>query len=307
MPKEVFIGIDGGGTRTRVCLADRQGKVLGQGEGSASLVDPEAPSKAALLVDTIVRRVMNEHNIARPATAMWAALAGAGRLETQRRVRDELREISGDLVKKIGVGTDVDAAVEDAFQGSPGIVLIAGTGSIAFALDQEGNRLTVGGWGSQLGDEGSGYAIGRDGLSALLWAADGRGPETALTGLLGELDLEAPQELVNWVARATKRDIAALAPIVVRYADEGDQEAQRVVDKATTDLRKHLEALVSRMGTRGVREVALVGGLIVPGRAMRTRVEWIIGELELTVLQREVLPDRGAAGLARAMADAQAG
>jgi len=304
MPKEVFVGIDGGGTRTRVCLADSEGNILGQGEGSASLVDPEAPGKAALLVDTIVRRVMNEHNIPRPATALWAALAGAGRPETQRRVREELIEISSDLVEQIGVGTDVDAAVEDAFRSTPGIVLIAGTGTIAFALDTHGNRSTVGGWGARLGDEGSGYAIAREGLTAILWAEDGRGPETELTKLLQELDLDAAPALIDWVARATKRDIAALAPLVVGCADAGDQVAKRIVEKATADLRLHLKALLERMGPdqSAVREVALVGGLIQPGRVMRSRVERIIQELGLRVLKREVLPDRGAARLAQQMA-----
>ncbi|MEZ4415357.1 MAG: BadF/BadG/BcrA/BcrD ATPase family protein [Gemmatimonadota bacterium] len=304
MANEVVIGIDGGGTRTRVLIMDRSGKEIGIGEGSATLVDPEAPAKAALLVDTIVRRVLNEHRVPRPAAALWAALAGAGRESTRQLLKKELEEISRDLVRRVEVGTDVDAAIHDAFGKGPGIVLISGTGSIAYAVTAEGERLSVGGWGSTLGDEGSGYALGLAGLSALLRAHDGRGPRTELSSLLKELGLAAPAELVDWVAHATKRDIAALAPTVVGIADRGDAVAQSLVNEAVAELRLHLKALLERLGPQAsIRTVALVGGLIVPGRALRSRVERVINEMGLEILTREVRPDRGAARFALELAE----
>lgn len=305
MPNEVVIGIDGGGTRTRVLIMDREGREIGRGEGSATLVDPEAPGKAALLVDTIVRRVLNEHRVPRPAAALWAALAGAGREVTRTRIRSELEEISRDMVRRVGVGTDVDAAIHDAFDHQPGIVLIAGTGTIVHALSPGGERMSVGGWGARLGDEGSGYAIALAGLKAILRAQDGRSEPTALTGLLADLDLETPAALVDWVAHATKRDVAALAPRVVAIADDGDPVAKQIVEQAVSELRLHLKAILERLGPQSrIRTVALVGGLVMPGRPLRSRMERVIAELGLEILAREVRPDRGAARFAMDLIEA---
>jgi glucosamine kinase len=298
---DIVIGVDGGGTRTRVLMLDLEGNEVGRGEGTATLVTPDTPPQTALLIDTIVRRVMNEHRIPRPAGALWAGIAGAGRETTRERLQAELEEVSRNAVQRVGVGTDVDAAIHDAFRGGPGIVLIAGTGSIALAIKSSGERVKVGGWGETLGDEGSGHWLAIQALRAVLQGHDGRGASTALRQLPDQMGVDSPSALVDWVSRASKRDVASLAPSVIEIAEQGDEVAQRLVSGAVVALRAHLEALVERVGSEAgttLRAVALVGGLVQPGRPLRQEIEDIIVELGLEVLDRAVFPERGAALLA---------
>jgi len=298
---DVLIGVDGGGTRTRVLLVDFDGNIIAQGDGSATLVDPDRPEDAALLLDAIVRRTIDDAGVARPVAAMWAGLAGAGRKATRERLRTALESMSGGLIGVLDIGTDVRAAFHDAFGHGPGIALIAGTGSIALVHAPDGRRFTVGGWGTRLGDEGSGFALAREALRAVLWAYDGRGPETALLALLEDIGLSDPEELIGWASTATKRDVAALAPRIAEIADAGDPVAITLRSDAVGQLRRMLEAALDRLGDdRGeIHEVALVGGLVKPGRALRPEVEAVVLDLGLAVVPREIVPERGAAELAR--------
>ena len=300
---DVLIGVDGGGTRTRVLLIDFEGNTIARGDGTATLVDPDRPEEAALRLDAIVRRTVDDAGVARPVSAMWAGLAGAGRESTRERMREALGKMSGDLIGTLDIGTDVRAAFHDAFGDGPGIALIAGTGSIVLVHAPDGRRFTVGGWGTRLGDEGSGFALAREALRAVLWAHDGRGPATALSRLLGDLDLSEPEELIDWASKATKRDVAALAPRVAEIAAAGDEVAAALRSEAVGQLGLLLEAALARLGDdRGaVQEVALVGGLVKPGRALRSEVEAVVRELGLSVVPRDIVPERGAAELARGL------
>ncbi len=298
---DVLIGVDGGGTRTRVLLTDFDGNELAHGDGPPTLVDPDKPEESAILLDAIVRRTVDDAGVPRPVAAMWAGLAGAGRESVRERLRATLNEISRDLLRALDVGTDVDAAIFDAFGDGPGIALIAGTGSVVLVNAPDGRRIKVGGWGVQLGDEGSGYALARDALRGVLWAHDGRGPATALTELLGDLGLDQPDELIDWASKARKREVAALAPRVVEIADRGDAVAEALRADAVGELRRMLASALTRLGDarKDVEEVALVGGLVKPGRALRKDVERVVAELGLRVVTEDVVPERGAARLAR--------
>lgn len=297
---DVLVGVDGGGTRTRVMLTDFDGNVIARGDGPATLVDRDQPGKTALLLDTIVRRTIDEAGVSRPVAAMWAGLAGAGQGRVREILTSELGTISRDLIRQFEIGTDVDAAVADAFGDSAGIVLIAGTGSVVLVSRPDGSRFTVGGWGARLGDEGSGFALATAALRAVLRAHDGRGMETALRELLEVIGLSRPEELVDWISRATKREVAALAPEVVRIATDGDSVAERLRAECVEELRKMLYAAILGLGTDfpGVRDVAFVGGLIKPGRPLRLEAERVARDLGLQVVDRDVIPERGAARLA---------
>ncbi len=298
---DVLIGVDGGGTRTRVLLTDFDGNELARGDGPPTLVDPERPEESAILLDAVVRRTMDDARVPRPVAAMWAGLAGAGRERIRERLRATLDEISRDLLTALEVGTDVDAALFDAFGDGPGIALIAGTGSIVLVNAPDGRRITVGGWGIHLGDEGSGYALAREALRHVLWAHDGRGPETALAELLTDLGLDDPEALIDWAAKAKKREVAVLAPRVVEIADRGDAVARALKAEAVAQLRHLLASALRRLGDdrQQLREVALVGGLVTPGRPLRADLEAMVEEMGLTVVTRDVVPERGAARLAR--------
>jgi N-acetylglucosamine kinase-like BadF-type ATPase len=150
-----------------------------------------------------------------------------------------------------------------------------------------------------VGDEGSGYAIGLEGLRRMAQAMDGRGPQTVLPDrLFLQLGLGAMDDVVTWVASASKGDVAALAPVVIAAASEGDTEAGTVVDRAAHALERHVRALLERLGPWSRPPViALSGGLLRAGRPLRAPVERLLTRHLVSVLDRDLDPAMGAARL----------
>ena len=138
--------------------------------------------------------------------ALCVGVAGAGR-ETERQ---ELWQalMSRDLASELVIHSDYSIALDDAFGDGPGVLLISGTGSVAFGRGPAGATARCGGWGPVAGDEGSGAWIGRRALSVVTAAADGREPETALTGaILTAAQVNETPDLIAWAADATPGDI----------------------------------------------------------------------------------------------------
>ena len=305
MTGPLVAGVDGGGTRTRVLLIARDGATAARAEGPASLVRPARPARAARVVADTVRRAARRAGVAPPLPAVWAGLAGAGRASARRALEAALRNER--IARAVRVGADVEAALHDAFGGGPGIVVVAGTGSVVLGAAEDGRRLQVGGWGGVMGDEGGGYHIGVSALRTIAAAADRRGPPSALTAaVLDSLDLDRPRQLPAWAESAAKSDIAALAPLVIRAARSGDAPATAVI-------RRALEALADQLSTT-IRElfpsasgdpppVALAGGLIAPDGPLRTDAERMVASVGGHLLGRAVIPERGAARLALALQD----
>lgn len=263
-----FIGIDGGGTRTRGVVTDAEGRELARVEGGPGLVRSTDPAAGASALADLTERLLRAAGLAPPATAICCALAGAGRAEDQMTIAAALQREA--ITERIRVVTDAEAAFHDAFGEGPGILLIAGTGSIALGRNR-GEIERTGGWGTLLGDEGSGYAIGLAALRAAVHAADRRGPETSLLPIILEhLELASPNQLIHWTNVAAKRDIAALAPLVLGAAEEGDFPSIEIVECAARDLSFHVAAIQDRLGPWDDHpKLALTGGLIEPGGPMR--------------------------------------
>jgi glucosamine kinase len=271
---EIFVGIDGGGTRTTAVATDEKGRELARLQGGAGLVRSTEPTAGAAALADLTDRVLHAAGLAPPATTLCCALAGAGRPQDRIAIAAALQREA--IAERVRVVTDADAAFHDAFAAGPGILLIAGTGSIALGRNA-GNQLTrVGGWGTLLGDEGSGYAIGLAALRAAVRAHDGREPETSLLPvILRHLALTSPDELIHWSGGATKREIAALAPIALAAAnaEKGDDAARRGADAAARELAAHVASLTRKLGPwRSPPTLALAGGLIAPGGPLRARL-----------------------------------
>ena len=290
-----WAGVDGGGTRSRAVAVDADGRELASVEGPPGLVDPRDPASAAAVVAALVRRAASAAGAPLPLEGLWAGLAGVGQEGPRRAVEAALG--GAGVARRIAVGTDVEAARADAFGEEPGVLLVAGTGSVVLALDPRGKRTTVGGWGHLLDDAGSGYRIGLDALRAVVASADGRAPATELTQVLTEATgTRSPAELVAWVGVAAKKDVAALALPVFRAFKAGDVAAVRVVHRAVGGLRALLEAASSRTdGWSGPAPVALSGGLVREGSELRDAVAGAATELGYQVRPGPVVPERGAA------------
>lgn len=291
------VGIDGGATGTRALVLDERGARLARAEGPAALLDrPGRPIDGEAVAAT-AREAAQRARIRLPAAALCAGLAGVGREPERKTAEDELR--GRGLASIVRVVTDAEAAFADAFGDGPGLLLIAGTGSMAWGRAESARTARAGGWGALLGDEGSAYAMGVRALRAVARASDGRGPETALLArLLGALGLPSTEELIPWAAQATKAEIAALAPIVCDLRDAGDAVAARIVAAAVAELEAHVRALFQRLGPwSGTPVLALTGGLVGPGGPLREAVIAAVGQY-CTPLERPLEPERGAANLA---------
>ena len=242
-----FVGIDGGGTRTTLGICDESGQELLRRVGPAGLVDPRRPSAAAEFLVSLVEEAARSAGLAGPATALCAGLAGVGNA-TEREIVEGAFARAG-VAERVAVLSDGETALHGALSGGPGILVIAGTGSVAYGRSEDGRIGRCGGWGMVLGDEGAGYAIGREGLRAALLAVDGRGPDTRLLPhLLQVLGMAIPEAIPPWAARAEKAEVAMLAVHVLRVADRGDEVAQAIVAEAAFDLAVHVDALVDRLG-----------------------------------------------------------
>ena len=305
MTAPLVAGVDGGGTRTRALLLARDGTTAGRAEGPAALVRPDHPPAAARVVADTVRRAAAAAGAALPLPALWAGLAGAGRPSVRRDLKAALREEQ--IARTVRVGTDVQAAFHDAFGAGPGVVVVAGTGSVVLGAAQDGRRLQVGGWGGVMGDDGSGYRIGVSALRAIARAADGRAPPTALTAaVLDHLGLARPRDLPAWAESAAKADIAALAPLAIRTARSGDAAAQTIVRRALDALGDQLSAAIRQLfpsASDTPPPVALAGGLIAPDGPLRDDMEHLVASAGGRLLPRTVTPERGAARLAITLLD----
>jgi glucosamine kinase len=297
-----YLGVDGGGTRTRVALADGAGHERARVAGPPTLVDPANPNATLDVISALCHEVAAKGEADLPAAGLWAGLAGAGTEPTRSVVETALR--SAGLASCIGVGADAEATFHDAFPSGPGILLISGTGSIALGRTVGSSWLRVGGWGAHLGDEGSGYRIGMSALCALARGEDGRRPSTDLRDpLLNALGVDDPADLIKWMATAGKADVASLVPLICERAEAGDEVATTIIEEAVNELVAHVRTVVRRLEPwPATPEVALAGGLIEEGGPLRTRVTQAIGGLPCRL--RDGTPDgaRGACSLAMELA-----
>jgi N-acetylglucosamine kinase-like BadF-type ATPase len=207
-----------------------------------------------------------------PVMSACLGLAGADRLEDQAVIREWAERVR--LAGRVDVTSDAAILLAAGTPEGWGLVLIAGTGSIAFGRAADGRRARAGGWGHLLGDEGSAYALVMSALQAVARAADGRGPATSLTErLLARLGVSQPQGLIAAVYRSgrDRADLAALAPLVVEAAED-DAAAARIVEEAAQELGQAGAAVARQLGWGGPVPVALAGGLLLGSEAYRERV-----------------------------------
>lgn len=300
--RHIHVGVDGGGTRATALAVDPDGAPLARCMGEAGRVDSSDPLAGVPALEALVREAIEAAGASPPAVSLCCALAGVGREAVRDAVERALTAPA--LAQRVRVVTDAEAALFDAFGEGAGVLLIAGTGSIAWGRRADGAVARVGGWGMRLGDEGSGYSIGLAGLRAVAHAADGRAAATALSSpILEHTATREPADLIAWVDTASKGEIAALAPVVLAAAATGDPAAQRIVERAAHDLAAHVAALLSRLPpSNAPPRIALAGGLLTHASALRPAVEATIRARMQACI---ILPDspdgaRGAAALARA-------
>jgi N-acetylglucosamine kinase-like BadF-type ATPase len=294
----VAIGVDGGGTLARAVIVDADGREISRAEAPGAVVSLRMPEAAAAAVARAVRQAADRGGVALPGAVLWAGLAGAGHEASRLAAEDALAAVG--LTERVHVGTDVEAAFHAGFPDGPGLMLIAGTGSIAWARRPAGEIRRVGGWGQQLGDEGSGYAIGLAAARAVARAEDGRAGPTALRErVLGAVEVRSVSDLIPWAASASKAEVARLVPVVVECAAIGDEAARTIFAEAVSQLEAHVAALLRMSGPWSSRPgLLLSGGLIGPGGPLREALTQRLGSHAVELRPGDVDAAAGAAMLA---------
>ncbi|MER9072249.1 N-acetylglucosamine kinase [Mesorhizobium sp. M0904] len=251
-----FLGVDGGGTGCRARIEDEAGTVLGQGlSGPATTrlgIEAAWASVAKAFGAAIREAGFTATKIARIRAGV--GLAGIGRkgsLEAFRAISHPFASL--DFV------SDGVAACLGAHSGQDGAIVIAGTGSIGLGF-VEGRDLRVGGYGFPISDEGSGADLGLKAVQFALRAHDGRHERTALLAEVMQRFKDDPFEAVAWMDRASATDYAAMAPMVIRHADQGDPAGRRIVQGAA----EQIDTFVRVLFEKGAPRVTLLGGLSSP-------------------------------------------
>jgi N-acetylglucosamine kinase-like BadF-type ATPase len=233
-------------------------------------------------------------------------MAGADREQDAHQVQGMIRRLGGGA--PVVVVNDALIALEAGAPGAAGIVVISGTGSIAYGRDGQGRAARSGGWGHMIGDEGSGYWIGKEALAAVVRDVDGRGPQTRLTrDVLAHFGVHDAAGLVQIVydRDMPRRQVAALGPVVQEARNGGDPVAVRILDRAADELVLTVRSVVARLelGAEAF-PVVLSGGAFgaVPWLAaeLRTRLMFEWPHSEVRLLDRE--PALGAVSIALAVA-----
>jgi glucosamine kinase len=247
----LYLAIDAGGTKTRCLLADDTQTLARAVTGSIKLMrvgEPEATSRLkAMLTEVSLKAAVRLDDI----TQTCIGLAGTS-IEAVRNWAE--REITNIVGGNLLLAGDEEIALDAAFHGGPGILIIAGTGSNVMGRAADGAMYHAGGWGPALGDEGSGFWIGQEAIRAGFWAKD-RGIETTLLAEIGETwNAKSLGEIVEMANARPGPDLAALTPIVTRCADAGDEMAIAVLERAGIELAEQVALVAVKMRESGSAE-----------------------------------------------------
>ena len=248
-----FLGIDAGGSHCRSRLIDASGAVLGVGE--------TGPANARIGLDLLRATLMDAAGQAivmagLDDAAVATIVAGMGIAGISRPgVRDALTALD---LPFAAVRYETDAVIANigAHAGEDGAILVIGTGSIA-QIRHEGKSFAIGGYGFPISDEGSGAALGLSAMRHALRALDGRTKPTPLSSAVTARFDHDTVRAVAWMDEATPRDYAALAPLVMDYAEANDSIARSIVE----DAAQHIERFIETIVERGAPRCALAGGL----------------------------------------------
>lgn len=293
-----FLGIDGGGSKTRCTIGDEESQ-LGTGVSGSSKVQRIGETCARDSLSAAIGEACAQAGIPpRKVARTCAGITGAARPEVAKLVRELVMGVVGGEIEIVG---DVEVAFEDAFGDGQGVIVIAGTGSIAFGCTAGGETARVGGWGYPFSDEGSGYWIGVQAVAAALRARDrGEKPEF-LREVMKEFGAEDFDNLIVRMNARPGPDFATLFPIVLSASDRGDPVARQVLTAAGKELAGLAERVILRLFDDKAVSIAVHGGVLSNSSIVS---QAFTEELRVScrcaaVLDRAVDPARGALTRAR--------
>ena len=252
------IGIDAGGTKTVGLLTDETGEPRSRARaGGANLL-----VHGELEVEKVIYQILQDLDPPEAVSAVCLGIAGADRPGQADLVRGMLQRLG--LRAGVRVVNDAHIALVAGAPDGVGIVVVAGTGSIAYGVDGSGASARSGGWGYLLGDEGSAFWLGHAALRAGIRAADRRGPATSLYSRICErLGLNGAAELVSWFydQELSRHRVANLAELVEEAANDSDETATSLLDQAAYHLSRAADSIEQQLRFEGDYPLVLAGGV----------------------------------------------
>jgi len=275
---EYVLGVDGGGTKTHAVIADEHGRVLGEGFAGPSNPLRVGVNTAAAAVREAVDQACDAAGMRRAdIVAAEVGLAGVRRADLRERMRESLIGLG---VNSVEVVTDAEIALYGATGGAPGLVLIAGTGSICCGRNARGKRGCAGGWGPLAGDEGGGAWLARRALQAVAQATDGRGPATTLCqAACAYFNVSTADDLslALYAPSMTNERIAGFGRQVVEAAQKKDAVAREIITEAGRELGKAAVAVIRKLQMEPERfQVAYVGGVFRAGELILSPLREVV-------------------------------
>ena len=267
----LFAGVDGGGTKTHIAIMNAEGRVLAE-----AFAGPGNPLRVG--VETALANIVKAINEACDIGGVsrldiqgaTLGLAGVRRADLRQRVRERFMQSTG--IRHATVFTDAEIALYATTRGRPGLVVIAGTGSVCLGINEQGEIAISGGWGPLAGDEGGGVGIARDALHAVAKASDGRGIATSLSSRASEyFRASGPENLIVAIysPQVDNSRIAGFAQFVVEAAKDGDAVAMNIMDEAGTELGLAACAVIDKLKLSAMRiPIGCVGSVFHAGELL---------------------------------------
>ena len=299
MSRSAIVGVDSGGTKTAVLAEGPGGTRTVTGPGAQLLRDGVEAA-----ADT-VRQLVEQALDGAACRALVVGIAGAGRPESRAALAEALGERLGPV--PVQVFHDAHVAYHGAWGDESGALLLVGTGSFVLARDEDGEVARAGGWGALLGDDGSGTALGRGALRALLATLDG-GPPSAFPEIAAErFGLDSSDAALRAV-HTDRQPLASFAPLALAAVEAGDWTAETLLRSEVNALAKQAGWLATRLGDRVRLRLRYLGGL-ANEPVYTAALEDALGRHlpGWAVEPCPVEPAEGALALARALAESSVG
>ncbi len=297
-----YLGLDGGGTKT-TCLVGDDSCVLGRGSAAGCNILRVGESEARRNLHAAVREACTAAGIQpREIASTCAGVAGLGAAQVTEAARRIIAEIIGGELELVG---DMDVAMEASFGAGAGVIVIAGTGSIAFGRNERGDMARAGGWGFAISDEGSGQWIGRAAVRAALRSQDRGEASELLARIMQAWHVGSHEQVVARANSSPPPNFAELFPAVLAAATAGDRVSGEVLTRAGRELANLADDVLQRLWPTGAAgKVAMTGGVFRSSNDVRSA---FLSSLYAThpavaVAPEIVEPVMGALALARAHA-----
>lgn len=301
---DVVIGIDGGGTHTRCAVVDAQGWVQNFViSGPSNLNFTDEPTVATTLNRLINQALYTKSKERSKVRALCAGIAGSGQATNRKQIRSIFNRIAELRSATFSCETDASIAFEAAHKTRPGILLIAGTGSVCLARNEHAESFRIGGYGSFVDDAGSAYWIGYKALEQAVRQYDGREMRTALLPtLFQELKITPSSSIVETLIKLqnNRNRVAELCPIVIELAQRQDSGALHILNHAVQEYKKMVSAALARSNIKQAQDLVLTGSVFTENEIIRNMLIRLI-DFEFPYVQTRILtgqPIEGAITLA---------